>query len=81
MPKTVSASRTLASLASTWMLASCAATLPPTPPAPEIRIPTPPVQLGQQHSQTLLPDALTYSQKASAYIDTLRLLLTSEQPK
>ena len=81
MPKTVSASRTLALAACLLMLTGCAATSVPTPPAPEIRLPAPPVQLGPQHSPDSLQKAQAFSQKVQSYIDRLRALPTNTPPK
>lgn len=76
-----SVSRTLALLACLSILAGCASSSPPTPPAPEVQIPSPPVSLGPQHSQPQLPTALDYSRKVQSYIDRLRALPTSGAPK
>jgi hypothetical protein len=63
------------------MLAGCATSSPPTPPAPEVKIPSPPVSSAPAHSQTYLPKALDYSQRAQTYIDKLRALTTNGPPK
>ena len=76
-----SKSRMLGLLGSALMLASCAATSPVTPPAPEVQIPSPPVKLAPEHSRTFSPKAADFSELVRVYFEKVQLLTTSAQPK
>jgi hypothetical protein len=56
----------------------CASSSPPTPPAPEIEIPSPPVRLAPEHSQRYLPQVQSLSKRASDWLNELQRRMTSE---
>lgn len=75
------ASRTLASLALPLILASCATSSVPSPPAPEVKIPSPPVRPGPELSLDWQQKAQSYSSKVQAYVEKLQKLQPSAPPK
>jgi hypothetical protein len=70
-----------ASLALALILTGCASNSAPTPPAPAVAIPSPPVSAGPELSRTYSPKAQDYSLKVRTYLDKLQSLTTADPPK
>ena len=81
MPALPSISRPLVCVLLVSTLVGCATSSPPTPPVAPARIPSPPVTLGPQHLQPMLPTLQPLLLRLQSLLDNPPSNETSLQPK
>lgn len=75
-PFVISISRLLACALSAWIVTGCAGRSMPTPLAPEVRMPAPPVSTAPPYSEAYLPKALNYSWRVESWLQRVDSLTT-----